>query len=239
MAAASRAEMVMLREALERVVAPEVATALLFEALERSGGTPPASVEAARALAGGPLADAVRRRVSATQAAELLEHVGRAFDPPEGDGVAVEVEVDAATWDSDIPSATRQMAVVRNPVPVVVLADGESAAERLLLCLGEDRVRAVGVGDDAALRKAVFACSALIVLVDAVAPARVEADALTAALRGLPDNAMAVLWGSETGWARALVPRLEAAGVRLVTLDRREGLEPLLDLVLARFRGDA
>ena len=47
-----------------------------------------------------------------------------------------------------------------------------------------------------------------------------------------------VLWASETPFGRSIAPQLEAAGVRLVTLERTHGIEPLLDLVLARYRGD-
>src|SRR5690606_4312995 len=106
-------------------------------------------------------------------------------------------------------------------------------------CLGDDRVRTVSVVDEITFRKAVFAYAPLIVLVDGTSPPSVDPRALTAMLRGLPVSAMPVLWGAESGWARAVVPGLEGAGIRLVTLTREEGIEPLLDLVLARFRGDA
>src|SRR5690606_33096143 len=49
--ASQRAEMVLLREALEGVVAPEVATALLFDALERSGQRPPVTLGEMRKFA--------------------------------------------------------------------------------------------------------------------------------------------------------------------------------------------
>jgi hypothetical protein len=66
----------------------------------------------------------------------------------------------------------------------------------------------------------------------------VELGALAAAIRGLPSSAVPVLWGSETPFARMIVPKLEAAGASLVTLERSEGIEPVLDLVLARYLGD-
>lgn len=240
MTAPGRAEMVLLRQALEGVVAPELATALLFDALERAGGAPPTSLDGVRAFARGALADAARGRVPEGDTATILARLDRLLArEPSGDAEeSIDVEVDPDAWRDEDPTATKQMPVVRKPVPVVVISAGESFAERLVMCLGEDRVRAVPTGDEPALRKAVFAYSPLIVLVDGVGPTSIDAGALAAALHDVPDSAMPVLWGSETGWSRSILPRLEAAGVRLVTLDRREGIEPLLDLVLARFRGD-
>lgn len=237
MAAPGRAEMVLLREALEGVVTPEVATALLFAALERAGGAPPGSLEEARGFARGALAETMRERVPEGDASRILQRIEERLAHPRGPE-SIDVDVDPDAWGEEDPTATKQMLVVRKPVPVVVISAGGSFAERLVMCLGEDRVRAVATGDEASLRKAVFAYSPLIVLVDGVGPTSMDAGALTAALHDVPDSAMPVLWGSETGWSRSILPRFEGAGVRLVTLDRREGIEPLLDLVLARFRGD-
>ncbi len=233
--------MVLLREALEGVVAPELATALIYDALERSGRKPPSSLDEARAFAEQSLAQAVRAKVKPEDASQILtlidELFGRAID---GDGAAFEVEVDEAAWgDDENPTATTQMAVVHKPVPVVVLAASDAFAERLTACLGEDRVYAVGVSEEGAFRKAVFTYSPLIVLVDGSSPVAMDPVALTGALRALPNSAMPVLWGAESGWSRAMLPGLEAAGVSMVTIERGEGVEPLLDLVLARYRGDA
>lgn len=232
--------MLLLREALEGVVAPEVATALIYDALELSGQRPPKSLEETRTFAEHALAEAIRRKVRADQASEILHTIDELFARAiDGDGVAVDVEIDHEAWDESDPTATTQMAVVQKPVPVIVLGAGDTFAEKLVVCLGEDRVHTIAVGDEATFRKAVFAYSPLIVLIDGTSPAAVEPRTLTAMLRGVPVSAMPVLWGAESGWSRAVLPGLESAGVPLVTLTRDEGIEPLLDLVLARFRGEA
>lgn len=232
--------MLLLREALEGVVAPEVATALIYDALELSGQRPPKSLEETRTFAEHALAEAIRRKVRADQASEILNTIDELFARAiDGDGVAVDVEIDHEAWDESDPTATTQMAVVQKPVPVIVLGAGETFAEKLVVCLGEDRVHTIAVGDETTFRKAVFAYSPLIVLIDGTSPAAVEPRTLTAMLRGVPVSAMPVLWGAESGWSRAVLPGLESAGVPLVTLTRDEGIEPLLDLVLARFRGEA
>src|SRR5690349_19595584 len=66
-----RAELVMVREALEGVVSPTLATTLLFEALEASGRPPPATIEEMRAFAHGPLDDAVRKRMRDDDASQI------------------------------------------------------------------------------------------------------------------------------------------------------------------------
>lgn len=239
--ASPRAEMVLLREALEGVVAPEVATALIFDALELSGRKPPSTLEEARAFAEQSLAQAVRAKVEPADASQILARIDDLFERAiNGDGVALDVDIDDAAFDDDESSdATTQMAVVQKPVPVVVLGASDAFAERLTACLGDDRVYAIGVCDEGAFRKAIFAYSPLIVLVDGTSPAALDPIALTGALRALPNSAMPVLWGAESGWSRAMLPGLESAGVPMVTIARGEGIEPLLDLVLARFRGDA
>ena len=224
-----------MREVLEGFVSPEVASRILYEALVGAGSAPrslPETLDFVR----GPLTDVMARRADGGTRDEVLSQleslIGRAID---NDGVAVDIDIDSGTF---MAASTQVMTVVREPVSVVVLSSNEQLAERLVMVLGEDRVRTRLVSNDAALRKAAFSESALLVLVDAVHPASVELGALAAAIRGLPSSAVPVLWGSETPFARMIVPKLEAAGASLVTLERSEGIEPVLDLVLARYLGD-
>lgn len=229
--------MVMVREVLEGVVSPTVATSLIFEALEAAGGPPPRSLEEMRAFADGPLGDAIQRRVRSEDASEMRSLVGRLFTRAiETDGVAIDVDVDFGT-ESEDATATAQMVVVQKPVPVVVLSASNAFAERLVTCLGDDRVRAVPVSDEAGLQKQVFAYSALIVVIDGVAPAECAPSSVAATLRRLPDSATIVLWAAELEWSEGARPGLESAGRALVTLERGEGIEPLLDLVLSHFAG--
>jgi hypothetical protein len=231
--------MALLREVLENIVAPQTATALLFDALERSGRGPPSTLEDARTFAQNALADAIRGRVRPDEASQIIRLIDEFFARAiENDGLAIEVDV-TETGEHDDPSATAQMAVVQKPVPVVVFEATGAFAERLTACLGEDRVFAVVTVDETSLRKAVFCYAPLVLVVDGVSPPPdVDPLALAAVLRGLPHASLPVLWGSETRWGRELLEVVEPAGVKLVTLDRREGIEPLLDLVLAHFHSE-
>jgi hypothetical protein len=230
-----------LREALERFVAPELATALLFEALELFGRPPPSRFEETRAFAASALAEAVCRKMGPQHASEILrsidEVIARAADL---EGVAIDIDVEAPVEDEDDDATvTTQMMVVQKPVPVVVIGATGAFAARLSACLGDDRVFAVAVGNQASLRKAVFSYAPLLVIVDGVDPPAVDPSELAAALRGLPDATLPVLWAADSPWSADFLRRLEDAGVPIVTFPRREGIEPLLDMVLARFRGKA
>lgn len=229
----------MVREALEGVVSPTVATTLLFEALEASAASPPTSLEEMRAFAQGPLDDAIRRRVRDSDAAEIRERMGQLFVRAiEGDGidVSVDVDLDAEAQDDDRAdgTATAQMTVVKRPVPVVVVSARPQFSERLVVCLGEDRVKTIAVVDDTALSKAVFAYSALVVVLDGAAPVSVDAAAIAGALRRLPNGATTIVWASETDGGARLCAELDRAGAAAVTLGRADGIEPLLDLILSR-----
>jgi hypothetical protein len=232
-----RAELVMVREALEGVVSPTVATTLLFEALEASGKPPPGTLEEMRAFATGPLDEAVRKRMRDSDASQIRERVGLLFSRAlDGEGEAdLDVDVDFGQSEEESDGTeTAQMTVVSRPVPVVVLSGRSEFADRLVVCLGEDRVKTIAVTDETALSKAVFAYSALIVVLDGASPVKVDAVVLAAALRRLPNGATTIVWASETEGGASICSGLERAGAAAVTLGRADGIEPLLDLILSR-----
>ncbi len=74
-------------------------------------------------------------------------------------------------------------------------------------------------------------------MLDGVSPTGCDPPAVAATLRRLPDSATIVVWAAELDWSKRARPSLESAGRSLVTLERGEGIEPLLDLVLSHFAG--
>ncbi|MBX7191563.1 MAG: hypothetical protein K1X94_05880 [Sandaracinaceae bacterium] len=230
-------EIVLIREALEGFIAPEIATAILFDALAQTS-TPPSNLHEARTFVTGPLSEVVRRRVRSDEVTSIVRLVQGAIDAAiDRDGVDVDVDFDpAASAPGDGPTATQQMSTITRPVPVVVLAASSTFADRLGLCLGEDRVYASTVASAQGLRKAIFAQSPMLVVFDGSSLAELDPEPIAEVLRGFPDNVVPVLWAGETAWGARLMtiaPRKPA----LVTLERKEGIEPLCDLVLSRFRG--
>lgn len=235
-------EIVLIREALEGFIAPEVATAIIFDALAQSPA-PPRSLHEARTFVAGPLTNVVSRRVRADEVTSIIRLMQDVIDSAiERDGLDVDVEIDTlASTPGEGSTETQQMSTIARPVPVVVVAASSTFADRLALCLGEDRVYTTTVSSAAALRKALFAQFPMLVVFDASAIGEIEADSIVDVLRGFPDSVVPVLWAGETPWGERLVNlAMRMTGSRaaaLVTLDRREGIEPLCDLVLSRFRG--
>lgn len=223
----------MVREVLEGIVSPTVATAVLFEALEESHEAPPETLEDMRRFARGPLGSAVRRKVRSEEAAAIVERVETLFArAAEAESLSVEIVVDSA----DV-TATAQLTVVKSPVPVLVLSGVESFARRLEACLGRDRIATTTVQDAGGLTRAVFAEEPIFVLVDATEPVPIDEVALTGALLRLPDSTTPVIWGSESRTGQDLIRRAERDGVNVVPIARADGIEPLLDLVLSRYAG--
>ncbi len=234
-----RAELIMVREALEGVVSPTMATTLLFEALEASGRPPPRTIEQMRAFASGPLDHAVRQRLRDEDASQIRDQVDALFAralarSPRTASVEVELDVELDDEEQTDGTETAQMTTVARPVPVVVLTAREEFADRLVLCLGHDRVKTIAVVDDAALSKAVFAYDALVVVLDGASPTSADAAAVAAALRRLPNGATTIVWGSEAAGGATLTKALDRAGAACVPLGRSDGIEPLLDLILSR-----
>ncbi|GAB4214745.1 MAG: hypothetical protein OHK0013_39680 [Sandaracinaceae bacterium] len=230
-----RAELVLLREALEAFVAPEVATSILFDALAQAE-EPPASLHEMKSFVAGPLSNAVHARVRPDDATQAIRLVQGAIDAAiDRDGVDVEIEFDPTASASGIEGgATKPLSTMSMPVPVVVLAAHGNFAARLELCLGEDRCHAVRVNNPAALRKALFAHAPLLTVLDGTGNEGSDPEEVVEVLRGAPDNVVPVLWAADTPWGQRL--RAQAPS-RLVALGRSEGIEPLCDLVLSRFRG--
>jgi hypothetical protein len=229
-----RVELVVLREALEGVVAPGLATQLIFEALELWAANAPETVADVRRFAEGPLDRVIRKRRLDEEATELAGRLGRLFahasiEPARDDRPTVEIPLPSAAG-----ARTQQMLVVTERVPVVVLANGNELAQRLTSALGRDRIVAFPVTSDATLTRAIEATGALVVVLDASSPARIGPQALRTALGSLRVGASVVIWGADTANGFAIARVLAGGRIRAITLGRGEGTGPLLDLVLAR-----
>lgn len=226
-------ELVLIREALEGFIAPEVATALLFDALAHSEA-PPRDLLEARDFVSGPLTHVVRHRVRPDDVTSILDMMHDVIDAAIArGGVEVHIELDDMTASSEGSTETQQLSTVVRPVPVLVVATTQTFGERLVLCLGEERVFTWTVAGAEVLRKALFTRTPMLVVFDATASEGLSPQDMAEVVRGFPDDVVPVLWGGDTAWGKRLAEL--ARGV--VTIERAEGIEPLCDLVLSRFRG--
>lgn len=246
----------MLREVLEQVLPPAKAAAVLFEGLSSWGDRVPVGPDEVAAVVHGPMRsalarwlpeaaveDAMRRITEALTTAEAPTDVHGAL-APRGDGVDEPHGIDVDLGDlededvptTEFPSRWRAERSTRDlpgsgghPVAVLVLAGSESFASRLRLVLGVDRVAprtARDLWDMAGVMP-----SASIVVVDATDVPAAEADAVGRALAEAPSGCVAALWGAELPFGRRVA---EHAGPALVAIARRDGIEPLFDLVRSR-----
>ena len=253
-----KAEVQLVREVLEGALAPAVATSVLFEALDRWDRGIPADAGEVLELVRGPLALALARKLDedgASQLVAILEaRLVQSAPPPSSSDAAsdsdfeVDVEIDL---EEDLVSpfvdaedeltSTTQMAAVSHPVSVLVVSGELQFGLLLKATLGEDRVHTLTVKDDAALRHATFSANPQLVVVDATAPPNMRSDELAAALTRLPDATLPVLWALDTPFGRETRSQIQgghpqSGGMRTLFLEREEGIEPLLDLILSRFR---
>jgi len=223
----------LVREALEGVLAPEVVSQVMFEALEAQGDAIPSNEVQLVAFARGPLHKALLTRLGMQNASVASEHV-----------VAL---LEAARMKRPPPPLPPSASVSRNrgeptlalpaysePVEVMVVAGGGAMVSRLDAALGSGRVSpwaAIGVDDvRAGLRDAAPA----IVLVDAADVPAVDVWTLASLLAAAPATAVCVVWGVELPFGRRLVQAARSVGAEIGWLSRRDGVEPLLDLIRSR-----
>jgi len=227
------------REALEGALSPSITSAVLFEALDSHGSAIPRSRDELLAMIRGPLAEALGRRLDASQAESVLLRIEELLDEEDETAPVPRTTSAADPRPRAEPSprerdATTAVPTAREPVSVVVLAAGNAFAHRLGTALGPRRVTARTTADPARLGER--RPTPAIVVVDATDFAAVEPRAVASALRDLPGTTVRLVWGSELPYGRSVTAALFRAGVEHTTCDRNEGIDPLVDLVRSRHR---
>lgn len=217
--------MFLIREALEGLVEPRAAQSVIFQALDREGVEKlPSRGDDLIAFIEGPLREATAERVGASSAREVVERLsdvlGHAIRRPDTPGNSRTVEVPAGA----------------GPVRVLVMGRSTSLAVRLRAALGGDRV---AVGASTALPAAEHMigsfCPELVIL-DAVDPLQDDVHAVARLVGSLPGGTTRLIWGREQPWAEKMSAALDGAGVIYTPVDRRDGVDPLLDLIRSRPR---
>jgi len=229
--ASIRQEVHVVREVLEGAFSPELATTLMFQALQAHGDVP-RTPDDVLALCRGPLGAVVEERVGATIRNMVIDRLEQVLVRGSRDGTDIPIELDL---DGD-PTDTMVIPVVfQEPVSVVVLAAAEDFGRHLLAALGPERVRVKTVTSEDALRKAVFTAEPLLVLIDATQPPSTEPPVVVTSLKALPDSVQPVVWGTDMEYGADLIRTLVAMGVTANGLVQADGIAPLLDLVLSRY----
>ena len=227
-------QMRVIAEHLEGLLAPEVASAVVFEMLEPFGGQMPVG-EDLRLLITETLCDTLAARLGEDQAFEVTQQIAMVLGLGPSPGSARRrssvPSPEEAMRRSDFPTA--EMSVSAGAAKVLVVSAGPGMERRLFASLGP-QVTAIPVRKLDRLAQFIRELTPQLVLVDATDPAE-SAGRVAGTLDACAANIVTVLWGSEQPFGRAILDSLgEHGGRSLIALDRREGVEPLLDLIRSR-----
>lgn len=211
-----------IREALECVLAPEVASAVFFESLNGPAGVPETKDEVIL-MVRGPLLAALVERVDEAEASRVIQQILNALEPMQTSAVRASREDDA----------TLALPKDRRPVKVWVLSAGGGFAMRLRFVLGPDRAEVTHAAHLGALL-AEPTPGPGFVIIDASDFPPEDANAIAQALATLPSATTRVVWASELPYGQRCEEAFREAASPALTLSRTEGIEPLLDLIRAR-----
>ena len=226
-------EMRLVREKLESVLSPTLASSVLFDALAEIGGRPPTTGEATLTLVEGPLARVLARRVRGVEGdtilAELVDTL-RAVVKPAHTPAAPTLRPSARELDE-----TLEVVRTEGAVSVMVVAANDNLAMRLEAVLGPGRIFTRTLytrGElEGLLRGSKFPP---IVVIDSVEMPPIEPTDLAMLLGGTPPGTVHAIWGADLAYGSALLARLVERHTPATPLDRREGIEPFVDLVRSR-----
>jgi hypothetical protein len=222
MAAANLPVVHVIREALECVLAPEVAAAVFFESLNGPDGVPETKDEVGL-MVRGPLYASLVERVGPDEANAVVQRILLTLEPMQSAG---------APRKSREDDATRAVPTHNHPVKVRVVASGAGFATRLRYVLGPTRIEVEATVDPSALVGE--AQAAAMVIVDATDFPPQDPQAIVRALDALPATTTRVLWASELPFGQRCREAFFDASKDVVALSRAEGIEPLLDLIRSR-----
>ncbi len=223
----------MLREALEGVLSPDLATSLLFDALEPFGSRIPEGTDALLALARGPLHDAIVKRVGEGEASAVLERVeeliarsklSQANQPPPDPFL-----------NEDRLATTTRMPILREAMTVLIVAAGQGLSLRLEAALGSDTVLTYVISSPQNIRNKLRSADApYMALVDATDFAQIDAALLADIFADGAPTLVRAIWGAELPYGRAIATAMTQRGFPPLELKRADGVESLLDLIRSR-----
>jgi len=214
--------MILIREALEGLVEARTASAIVFDALGRAEAIPQ-DVDGLILFLEGPLHECTSRQAGSNVAASLVERVLAMFR--------------AGSPSRDV-ATTLQLPRGTGPVRVMVLSRNTILSLRLRAALGPDVVGVAAVCELGKARTAIERMGPEVLILDGVEPMVDDPAALSEVIALVPSPATRAIWGGELRWAAAAVAAFAADQQEVTPVDRREGVEPLLDLIRSRLRSD-
>ncbi len=223
-----------IREALEGIVQPQLASAALFEALTHYEGDELADKDAMNTLVTMHLRNALEKRVGIDSADAAIEHISGLLQMILSSPAASR-EQDRATLEWETHS-TLEIMRGTGPVQLVVCAASPRLANHLSSAVGSSRVITATVRDAYETKIVVEGMEPEIFLFDGANLPVDNPDALAVAVMNASANMWIVVWSADMPEERALLSALNARNVSVTSFDREEGVGPLIDLIRSRGR---
>lgn len=229
-------ELQLVRDRLGTAVGEDAAAAAFMAALDlQGGGRLPRTSEEIGRFVRGPLHRTLTQLVGEATAARVTSRLMAGSREAEV-SVVPDAEVSGPRLRRPGASILDATTVGRRtgPVRLIVIARSARLAERLRLSVGADDV-AVGVAPDPqAGGRLAFEIDASLVIIDGTDVPAGGADEFVDGLGGLPDDVLLLLWTEGGPDADKLQAGLEFCSLRVAILDRREGVQPLIDMIRAQ-----
>ncbi|MEM1417841.1 MAG: hypothetical protein AAGH15_23280 [Myxococcota bacterium] len=215
-------ELQVIREVLEGMLSRDVASAVLFEALESEPNRPEDPAGWMR-FARGALKKAATRRCGVDTGSEILERISLILGRPSA-------PLKARRRQSEIPTGRFQTHV--GPARVLLVAGTGRLARSLKAALREQVVPLV-CGALERLDTFAHDFRPNLVIVDATDPPPGPTGTYAASFGSLHKDVLTLIWDDDGDFGETLQETLSAAGRRVSRFAREDGVDPLLDLVRA------
>lgn len=223
-------EIRLIRETLEGVLHPSTASTVFFDALQEAGGSLPSTPDEVMALVEGPLARKLADRIGDDEASSVLGQLTLmllSVLPKKG-------ERKPRKRASRHDEKTKDLMLTEETLPVYVLSSSAAFEGQLRASLGPHIMSTIAAGDLETLRERLTQVPPALVLVDASDFPAIEPSDLTEELARLPSHVVKAIWGADLPYGMGVLDAGAKRGVELTPFDRREGIEPLMDLVRSR-----
>lgn len=220
-------EIRLIRETLEGVMHPSTASTVFFEAITASGGALPEGPTEALRVVQGPLHDALVTRLGEDEAESVTEGLAQMLGAAGG-------ATGARNRSEEI---TQNLELSSDAMPVFVLSSSDQLAEQLRAVVGPHLMSSLVVGDAELLRERLSQVPPGFVLIDGSQFPAIEPADLAAILKKLPALVVKALWGADLPYGQSVLAEAQRAGLGLTPFDRREGIEPLIDVIRSRHVG--
>lgn len=221
-------EIRLVRETLEGILHPSTASTLFFEAINASGGTLPTNAAEALELVRGPIYKGLVDRVGEAEAQATIAGLERML-------VAIRGEVRKRPSRND--EITQNVQLSEESLPVYVLASSPELGTKLRAVVGPKLMSCLHVPDADTLAARLEMVPPGFLLVDGSEFPAIEPSELADALAKLEGHVVKAVWGADLPYGQSLLASAQAAGLQLTPFDRREGIEPLIDVIRSRRAG--